>query len=308
MPIDHRHPIQTRRRSARAMVLASALSAAVLGASAEQAGAMASRGSGFSGTHVSGTTNRVSTYRPLARASKSNWTTSRRLGSRIVRLPPGGDDHPPRRPPHWPHRPPVVIGLPITPSVPTGIVNVSVSAPTGPSGPSGPAAAAAGGGTPPTVAAVNGNFVADEDLNIKQYAAQYFASRLINLDWVQHGRGVHQLYPAVSDLTDDAGNTVVTAYAVARPDGEWSLLLINKDATNEHAISIEFVGEKAARHFAGKVSVTKFGAEQYVWHPAGAASHADPDGPPAVAAVEAKLDTQFTLPRASITVLRGNLR
>jgi len=153
-----------------------------------------------------------------------------------------------------------------------------------------------------------GNFVADEDLNIKQYASQYFASRMINLDWVQHGAGVHRLYPANADVTDDAGNTLVTAYAAARPDGEWSLLLINKDATNAHAVRVQFADEKSQRHFDGKLSVTTFGAEQYVWHPAGALSQADPDGPPAVSSLDERADTQFTLPRASITVLRGKLR
>ena len=153
-----------------------------------------------------------------------------------------------------------------------------------------------------------GNFVADEDLNIKQYAAQYFASRIINMDWVKHGAGIHRFYPASSDLTDDAGNTLVTAYAVARPDGEWSLMLVNKDATNAHAVRANFADEKSQRHFEGKISVTTFGAEQYVWHPAGAQSRADPGGPPPVSSLEAKPDTQFTLPRASITVLRGRLR
>jgi len=153
-----------------------------------------------------------------------------------------------------------------------------------------------------------GNFVADEDLNIKQYASQYFASRMINLDWVQHGAGTHRFYPAVSDLQDDAGNTLVTAYAVARPDGEWSLLVVNKDSENAHAVTIEFTGDKSPRHFDGKLSMTTFGAEQYVWHPAGAESRADPDGPPAVSSLDAKAGMQFTLPRASITILRGKLR
>ena len=153
-----------------------------------------------------------------------------------------------------------------------------------------------------------GNFVADEDLNIKQYASQYFASRMINLDWVQHGAGVHRLYPANADVTDDAGNTLVTAYAAARPDGEWSLLLINKDATNAHAVRVQFADEKSQRHFDGKLSVTTFGAAEYVWHPAGAMSQALPDGPPAVSSPDARADTRFILPRASITVLRGKLR
>ena len=160
MPTDHRHPTHTRRHSVRAMVLAWALSAAVLGVSAEYAGA-ASRGSGVGAMHVSAATSRTSSYRMPARASKSNWATSQRLGSRIVRLPPSGGDHPPRRPPHWPHRPPILVGLPTTPSGPPGIVNVSSSRP---SGPSGTAAAAAGGGSPPSATAVSGNFVVDEIL------------------------------------------------------------------------------------------------------------------------------------------------
>jgi hypothetical protein len=154
-----------------------------------------------------------------------------------------------------------------------------------------------------------GNFIADGDLNIKQYSSQYFASRLINLDWVQHGTGEHRFFPATSDVRDDAGNTLVTAYAVARPDDQWSLLLVNKDARNSHAVRIRFAElvTNSLRHFDGTVSATTFGAEQYVWHPEGAQSHADPDGPPAVSSFNAKPDTQFTLPRASITVLRDSV-
>ena len=154
-----------------------------------------------------------------------------------------------------------------------------------------------------------GNFVADEELNIKQYTSQYFASRLINLDWVRHGAGVHKFYPAASDLSDDAGNALVTAYAVSRPDGQWSILLVNKDSANAHSVKITFSSEhgKTLRQFAGKVSVTTFGAEQYVWHPQGAKSHADPDGPPAVSSIDAREGSEFQLPRASITVLRGNI-
>ena len=155
-----------------------------------------------------------------------------------------------------------------------------------------------------------GNFIADADLNIKQYSSQYFASRMINFDWVQHGAGVHRFFPAVSDVRDEAGNTLVTAYAVARPDGEWSLLLVNKDAGNSHTLRIRFSDGtlNSQRHFDGPIRATTFGAEQYVWHPDGAKSHADPDGPAAVSSLEARPDTPFTLPRASITVLRGKIQ
>ena len=155
-----------------------------------------------------------------------------------------------------------------------------------------------------------GNFVADDELNIRQYTSQYFASRMINLDWVKHGAGVHRFYPAWSDITDNAGNTLVTAYAVARPDGEWSILLVNKDSANAHKTKIRFAQDnvRGAQQFAGKVSAITFGALQYVWHPDGAKSHADPDGPPAVTSVDVQPETEFQLPRASITILRGKIR
>src|SRR6266404_5843939 len=155
-----------------------------------------------------------------------------------------------------------------------------------------------------------GNFVADEDLNIKQSTAQYFAGRMINLDWLKHGAGIHRFYPAASDLTDNAGNIIVTAYAALQPDGDWSVLLVNKDSTNAHAVGIQFAaaGTGATQRFTGEVSVTTFGAEQYVWHPAGARSYADPDGPPAAWSLSTKPDASFLLPRASITVIRGKIQ
>jgi len=152
-----------------------------------------------------------------------------------------------------------------------------------------------------------GNFVADNNLDIRQHASQYFASQLINLDWVKHGAGVHQLFPAIADLSDDAGHLLVTAYAVKRPDGEWSLLVINKDPSNAHAVKIEFSDPARIAHFEGPVSMVSFGAEQYVWHPDGAKSYADPDGPAASSTIHAENGGTFTLPKASVTVLRGRV-
>jgi hypothetical protein len=48
-----------------------------------------------------------------------------------------------------------------------------------------------------------------------------------------------------------------------------------------------------------------FGIEQYVWHDEGGNSHADPDGPPLAANVPGGSGAVYTLPKASVTVLRG---
>jgi hypothetical protein len=155
-----------------------------------------------------------------------------------------------------------------------------------------------------------GNFVADNDLNIKQYTAQYFASQLINLDWVKHGGGVHHLYPASVDLLDETNRAVITAYAVQRPGGEWSLLLVNKDPSNAHDVQIAFRNgdQGSGATFAGPVNVVTFGAAQYVWHSSGKTSHADPDGPPVRSVVDWHEGQSIQLPKASITVIAGKVQ
>jgi hypothetical protein len=155
-----------------------------------------------------------------------------------------------------------------------------------------------------------GNFVADRDLNVLQHTSQYFASRLINLEWVKHGAGVHELFPSEADLRDDAGRELITAYAVQRPDGQWSVMLINKDPTKAHPVNIEFAAADGGRqgHFAARVTMITFGAEQYVWHPEGAKSHADPDGPPATSTLDLSSGGNVTLPRASVTIILGSVR
>lgn len=155
-----------------------------------------------------------------------------------------------------------------------------------------------------------GNFVADQNLVIKQHTAQYFASRMLNLDWVKHGAGTHQLYPAAADLCDGAEHELITAYAVKRPDGEWSLLVINKDPSNPHEVDLAFDnnGKRVADGFTGQVKVVTFGAAQYVWHSSGPTSHADPDGPAKRSTVTWNTGQKMLLPKASVTVFTGKVQ
>jgi hypothetical protein len=152
-----------------------------------------------------------------------------------------------------------------------------------------------------------GNYVADANLNIKTFTAQYHASRLINLEWVQHRAGAHKLYPAACDLKDAAGHILITAYAVSRPDGDWSLMLINKDQANPHPVSIAFsdVGG-AVMAFSGPISLITFGSEQYQWRSDGPNGHPDPDLPPVTRILPAGTKS-IPLPKASVTVLRGKM-
>jgi hypothetical protein len=87
-------------------------------------------------------------------------------------------------------------------------------------------------------------------------------------------------------------------------------MLINKDYDHSHPVRIVF--RDAERHqdtsFSGKLSMITFGREQYRWHPARKKGHADPDGPLKRSELNGEENTQYMLPPASVTVLRGRLR
>lgn len=154
-----------------------------------------------------------------------------------------------------------------------------------------------------------GMFTTTKDYEILQPTSQYFAAQMINLEWVQPGNGEHRVFPSTSDIEDAAGHTLVTSYALLRPDGQWSLMLVNKDQENPHTVKILFEDSPNGKdnHFQGPVDVVTFGSEQYQWHSDTKGGTADPDGPPARSTIAADSGTAYLLPKASVTVIRGTL-
>jgi hypothetical protein len=152
------------------------------------------------------------------------------------------------------------------------------------------------------------NFVSDEKYDINGYTSLYYAAHMINLEWAQHHSGVHEMFPSSSDIKDADGNQLVTSYALHRPDGAWSVMLVNRDHDNSHDVHVVFdTANGQSRSFSGPTTVVSFGSEQYTWIDDGQNSHADPDHPPVGTIVASTPQTTFTLPKASITVLRGHL-
>src|SRR3989441_353428 len=152
-------------------------------------------------------------------------------------------------------------------------------------------------------------FTADENFQIKQETSQYFASRLINLEWLKPGDETHHIYTASCNLADAGGHALVAAYVVERPDGEWSLMLVNRDQLTAHAVRVVFDDFSSGRHgfFSGPITMVTFGSEQYLWHADGAHGHPDPDGPPVTSITSGGAEATYALPKASITVLRGKV-
>jgi hypothetical protein len=142
----------------------------------------------------------------------------------------------------------------------------------------------------------------------EKYAAQaplsqYFGAQMLTQSWSVPGDGVHLLYPA----SIAGGSSWVAAYPLARPDGSWGLLLVNRDFENAHSVKVQFNTVAGTAWFSGSVTQTEFGPEQYAWIVNGRHSYPNPDGPPSTTMVSAGRDTNFTLPSESLTVLTGRI-
>ncbi|HTS64806.1 MAG TPA: discoidin domain-containing protein [Candidatus Acidoferrales bacterium] len=167
----------------------------------------------------------------------------------------------------------------------------------------------------------------DENNRVRYYPPQYLGAQVITKEWAQPVDKIHKLFKVASDVKDQSGNILVTAYALERPDGQWSIMAVNKDPDEDHPVKVAFADGGRNRYFTGPVDRIVFGAAEYVFHPdpvqpnaappagrgggrgRGAISgHPDPDGPSSKSTLTAGgPDTMYQLPKASIIVLRGKL-
>jgi hypothetical protein len=151
----------------------------------------------------------------------------------------------------------------------------------------------------------------DKDFQLKGHLSQYFAAQLITREWAQPVDQPHKIFRVANNLEDTNKSQPVTAYAVLRPDGQWAMLIVNRDHDQPHSVSIAFHDGDAAgsdRHFAGTVTQIVFGSAQYQWHNREENSFADPDGPPAQSQITANAQTKYEIPKASVVVLRGRVQ
>jgi F5/8 type C domain len=122
----------------------------------------------------------------------------------------------------------------------------------------------------------------------------FTSAHIINFEWLEHGGGANQIFPASADLLDAAGRNVITSYAVHRPDGNWSLMLINHDLNAAHPVQLVIDDAGDVRHsFTGPVALV-----QYCNNPKedkNITETANPDG-------------IYVLPIGSITIIRGKLQ
>jgi hypothetical protein len=135
----------------------------------------------------------------------------------------------------------------------------------------------------------------------------YYAAQLITKEWMQPTNETHEIFPVTLKRKKPASSSVVSVYAVRRPDKEWALLAINKHPKRVARIAVQFDSADPPRQasFAGDVDVIQFSRDQYLWHDDGPNGHPIRSHPPA--RFTQKASSFYNLPPYSLTVLRGKL-
>ena len=152
-----------------------------------------------------------------------------------------------------------------------------------------------------------GPWDANQNYSIIAPASQYFAAQLLTQQWSDPVDAAHVVYPSAGNILDPKHRPIVASHAVLRPDGQWAVMLINKDPKNAYTVGVTFGSGSTKHHFASPVASEVLSPAQFVWHSNGQNGYPSPDGPLAATYVSGGASATYALPASSVTVLRGTL-
>jgi hypothetical protein len=147
-------------------------------------------------------------------------------------------------------------------------------------------------------------FFRGEDGGITQPTATYWGARLLATEWVLPGDQPHDVYLADSDVRDEHGDSIITAYALHRPDDSVSVLVINKSPFNTYRLKLRFDDQTRLETFRyeGESECFQFSRAQYRLNDNGRDSYPIQSEPPRQTRI--RLREPLLLPPYSMTVLR----
>ena len=145
-------------------------------------------------------------------------------------------------------------------------------------------------------------FLADSNGTARDRMPGYHAARLLTHAWADSAGGAHSMY-----LVNVAGgDSLLSAYALRRPDRRWSLLLVNRDPTRSFDVEPRVAASSSAtpRALRGPIDTWQYSSEQYDFLEDGENGRPSRNLPPKHS-VTPKAD-RVTLPPYSITVITGS--
>ncbi|MBV9409437.1 MAG: glycosyl hydrolase family 5, partial [Candidatus Eremiobacteraeota bacterium] len=143
-----------------------------------------------------------------------------------------------------------------------------------------------------------GMFITDAKYRIVAKAGSFYGAQMLAKEWLVPGDAPHDIYPVTNSL--GTYEPAVTGYAAHRPDGTWSMLLVNKDRVARR-VRITL----GAGTLRGPVTIVSFGSAQYHWNDRHGAIPPSWSTGPVRRVVQADAAGIYTIPAESVTVVRG---
>ena len=110
-------------------------------------------------------------------------------------------------------------------------------------------------------------FAMDNKGQIIYQTAAYYGMMMMTKQWAHPEDSVLEIYSANSDLFNEKKQPMITVYAVRKPDGKWSIALINKDPERSLKVTLNIknvsTGENTFLHFPLRIS--QYSKLQYNW-------------------------------------------
>ena len=150
-----------------------------------------------------------------------------------------------------------------------------------------------------------GNLMALEEGSggkVKWRLPTYYSAKMVLEEWLGAPEGVHTLYPA-RIRGPEASDASLAAYAVKRPDGQWAVLILNKDPAATQLVEVRFAGKDAG--WQEPLDTVQYSSQQYVWEADRGNGHPKFSEAPARSTVGSDKPASLSLPPMSITVVRG---
>jgi hypothetical protein len=145
-------------------------------------------------------------------------------------------------------------------------------------------------------------FGLDDNGKIEYRTAAYYGMRMLAHYWLQPANSLVEVYPVTTGIESEKDQTSITAYAVLKPGGKWSLMVINKDPlrTRNVNVDIEDTVLKTSMPFQPSQAI-QYSKQQYQWVNNGSRGHPSVNLPPVIKKI--KDSTNISLPPYSLTIL-----
>ena len=139
----------------------------------------------------------------------------------------------------------------------------------------------------------NNMLLAMGDDSVEYRTAAFYTMRMMTQVWMRED-SLLEVYPVT------VADPSVTAYALLRPNGIWSIALINKSATQARTVNVSIREGKHSETLFLPLHLVQYGQEKYHWKANGADGHPDRALPPKEKLLRLP---SITLPPYSLTIV-----